>query len=473
MRAGHLELLDTERRLVAPIPAAALSQVALPGKGELDLQFLDDDGTAGEREDEVLVEMRLFVPAGHSLPGVDMASEGARAKARAKARRGGSAAAAEGGDEDGERGEGEVDKTPAPPPPPILPSSDADAEAGAGAGAEHFGGASAVLHGLLTDVAKGAAAGGGGGEAVAELPESVGQLVVPRGRYAIELYASFMRLVGRTYEFKVAYRSVARMFFLEKPYAVGDAPSRYSFVIGLTDPVRQGNQRHPYLVLSLDALPGDGEFTVPLRLSAEDVAEGRFGGLGAGGRTSLTGELPKTVAMLFKHVTGKPVYKAGAFRSAAGQKCVRCAVKSNDGLLYVLDKSLLFLHKPTTWVPYADVEWAEMKRGGDGGGVAAGRTFDLVLHVRASAGEPSRELTFQSIDAAERSGLRLWLGGEGRGVRVTEQEVRSAAAIARGERGGMEGGREGGGCFNPALPRVLVSPPACLLASPRRGGRRR
>lgn len=105
VRAGHLELLDTERRLVAPIPAAALSQVALPGKGELDLQFLDDDGTAGEREDEVLVEMRLYVPAGHSLPGVDMASEGARAKARAKARRGGSAAAAEGGEDDGECGE--------------------------------------------------------------------------------------------------------------------------------------------------------------------------------------------------------------------------------------------------------------------------------------------------------------------------------------------------------------------------------
>lgn len=268
---------------------------------------------------------------------------------------------------------------------------------------------------------------------MAELPESVGQLVVPRGRYGIEFYPTFMRFVGRTYEFKVAYRSVARMFYLEKPYAVGDAPTRFSFVIGLTDPVRQGNQRHPYLVLSLDSLPGDGEFSVPLSLTAEDVAEGRYSGLGAGGRTTLSGDLPKTVAMLFKHITGKAVYKAGLFRSRAGQRCVRCAVKSNDGLLYPLDKSLVFLHKPTLWVPYADVERAEIKRGGgaDGGGVAAGRTFDLVLHVRATAAEAAREITFQSIDAAERSTLRDWLASEGRGVRVTEQEARSAAAIAR------------------------------------------
>ena len=96
-------------------------------------------------------------------------------------------------------------------------AGEADADGGAG-GPEYYGGAAAVLHGLLADISK--AAGSGGGEAIAELPEEVGQLVVPRGRYAIEFYPSFMWLVGRTYEFKVAYRSVARMFFLEKVWAV-------------------------------------------------------------------------------------------------------------------------------------------------------------------------------------------------------------------------------------------------------------
>jgi hypothetical protein len=88
VRYGQLELIDSDSRMVAPIPVSSLSQVALPGKGEVDLQFLDDeDAGLGEREDEVLVEMRLFVPDAHQLAGVeDMAAEVAKAKARAKAR---------------------------------------------------------------------------------------------------------------------------------------------------------------------------------------------------------------------------------------------------------------------------------------------------------------------------------------------------------------------------------------------------
>ena len=96
-----------------------------------------------------------------------------KAKARAakhKARGGGKGGA--GGDEEGEEGE-----------------ADGEAE---GAGGE---GAVSVLHSLLTDAA---GIAGVSGEAIAELGEDVGQFLVPRGRYAIELYPTFMRLIGKT-----------------------------------------------------------------------------------------------------------------------------------------------------------------------------------------------------------------------------------------------------------------------------------
>ena len=41
------------------------------------------------------------------------------------------------------------------------------------------------------------------GDVVAELGEDVGQFLVPRGRYGLEFYPTFVRLVGKTYEFKV------------------------------------------------------------------------------------------------------------------------------------------------------------------------------------------------------------------------------------------------------------------------------
>lgn len=43
INGAQLELLDDAGKLVAPIPLKAVSQAALPGKGEVEVQFFDDD----------------------------------------------------------------------------------------------------------------------------------------------------------------------------------------------------------------------------------------------------------------------------------------------------------------------------------------------------------------------------------------------------------------------------------------------
>jgi hypothetical protein len=43
LNGGQLELLDDGGKLVAPIPLTAVAQAALPGKNELEVQFMDDD----------------------------------------------------------------------------------------------------------------------------------------------------------------------------------------------------------------------------------------------------------------------------------------------------------------------------------------------------------------------------------------------------------------------------------------------
>ena len=42
-------------------------------------------------------------------------------------------------------------------------------------------------------------------------------------------------------------------------------------------------------------------------------------------------------------------------------QCVRASLKSNDGLLYPLDRSLLFIHKPTTYLRYTDISSVELQ----------------------------------------------------------------------------------------------------------------
>lgn len=257
--------------------------------------------------------------------------------------------------------------------------------------------------------------------------------------------------VPHSYEFKVSYKSIARMFYLEKPTTVaGERSSRFFFVISLDDPIRHGAQRHPHLVMQLDR--GSDDLVVPLRLSQEDIDAGRYEGLGKDGASELRGETPKLVAMLLKHVTGKPVFRPGAFMSSSDAKCVRASLKSSEGLLYPLDKSFLFIHKPTTYVRYAEVESVELQRsGGDTGGAlaSAARTFDLAVNCKALGSEPARTYLFSSVEKSEKDRLKTFLESRGECF-ATAGAAAAAARVAEA----YCGRRLGNG--SPCLPVVVA-----------------
>ncbi len=50
------------------------------------------------------------------------------------------------------------------------------------------------------------------------------------------------------------------------------------------------------------------------------------------------------------------------FISAREAHCIRCSIKANDGLLYPLAKSFIFINKPTVIIKFEDIDYAEFKR---------------------------------------------------------------------------------------------------------------
>lgn len=167
--------------------------------------------------------------------------------------------------------------------------------------------------------------------------------------------------------------------------------------------------------------------TVPLNIPDEDVRAGRYEGLGKDSQTS-EGELPRVLASLLKHISGKPIFKPGNFGGAAGPatKAVRCSCKSNDGLLYPLEKSMLFVHKPTLWLRYADISSLEFRRSGVGRG-----TWEMAVNVKSGvATGVAGELLFQSLDKGEWEPLRSYLTE--RGVTITESAFGGGALPTRG-----------------------------------------
>lgn len=131
------------------------------------------------------------------------------------------------------------------------------------------------------------------GQSIVELDEQVGTFLTPRGRYAIELYTTFLRMHGKTYDYKIMYSNINRCFLLERPDGISCA-----FVISLEDPIRQGKQSYPHLVLQLKKEESD----ISVQLSPEKL-EAYKGNLAE----HMTGQLPQLVATIFKYLLEKKV----------------------------------------------------------------------------------------------------------------------------------------------------------------------
>lgn len=207
-------------------------------------------------------------------------------------------------------------------------------------------------------------------------------VLTPRGRYDIDLFPQFLRLRGKTYDYKILYSSITQLFLLPKPDDI-----HVLFVIALEPPIRQGQTRYPYLVLQF---PREEEMDAELNLDEETI------------QTKYEGKLKKRyeeptfriVTNLFRVLSQQKVNVPTGFTSSTGQESVRCNVKANDGTLYPLNKSLIWVSKQTILVPYSDIHQLVFSR--VGGAVASAKTFDLRVATRHGG-----DHTFQSISREE------------------------------------------------------------------------
>ena len=377
---GFLHLLDDEGALIAPVPLSAVGMVPRPNKNEIEIQCIEDDTV--EKEDEVLIEMKLFVPPKANI-GVSASSSSSAEAA--------DVSMDEDGDEDEEGGGSR--------------SSSKDA--------------ANQLHKLISEVADVKSASG---ESLVEFPEALCQFLVPRGRFKIELFPTFLRLVGSSATFTVNYKSVTRIVYLPVPTSTNEsweAAKKFAIVLSLDDPIRQGLQRHAHLVMNLNT----SEFEVELRIPDEDIAAGKYEGLGKDGKKMLKGELPKIIASAFKRIIGKPVFKPDSFESTKKQRGVRCNHKSQEGHLFPLEKSMIWIHKPTVFIRYSEIIVVDVQRFS---GATSTRTWDMLVKCRAAGSERAADYLFQSIDNSEKEPIIRFL--KSKEVNVKEDKPRHSVA---------------------------------------------
>ncbi|KAF2673378.1 SSrecog-domain-containing protein [Microthyrium microscopicum] len=234
--------------------------------------------------------------------------------------------------------------------------------------------------------------------------------LTPRGRFDIDLYESSFRLRGKTYSYRIQYDAIKKFFVLPKPDDVHQL-----ICMGLDPPVRQGQTRYPFLVMQFK---NDEEVTLDLNMTDDKLKEQYNNRL----QSHYEGPQHQVIANVFKGLSGKKITgQSKHFSSRHSQAGVKCSIKANEGFLYPLDRSLLFVPKPATYISFDNVQGVTLSR--VGGALTASRTFDLTVSMKNSM----PDYQFSSINREEQTMLEEFF--KAKGIKVINEMADETSAM--------------------------------------------
>jgi structure-specific recognition protein 1 len=116
------------------------------------------------------------------------------------------------------------------------------------------------------------------------------------------MFPDFLRLRGKTYDYKILYSSIVKLFLLPK---VDDI--HVQFVVNLEPPIRQGQTRYPYLIMQFTK---EEEMDAEIQMDEEELKQKYDGKL------DKKYEAPayEVVSTIFKVFSGKKVTSPGSFQ---------------------------------------------------------------------------------------------------------------------------------------------------------------
>jgi len=204
------------------------------------------------------------------------------------------------------------------------------------------------------------------GESICTLAEV--QCLTPRGRYDLKLYPTFLQLHGKTFDYKIPYQTILRLFLL--PHKDG---RQMYFVVSLDPPIKQGQTRYHFLILLFQK---EDEMSLELTLEEEEIKTKYEDKL----QKEMAGLEYEVVSKVFKAITGRKITVPGNFTSHHGAQAVTCSYKASTGLLYPLERGFVFVHKPPLHIRFDEVAHVNFARSS-----GSNRSFDFEVDTKVGA----------------------------------------------------------------------------------------
>lgn len=225
--------------------------------------------------------------------------------------------------------------------------------------------------------------------------------LTPRGRYDLDFYQDFLRLRGKTYDYKLQYNQIQRIFSLPKMDGIHNL-----MILQVDPPLRQGQTKYNFLTLQFDS---QEEIEVELNIDDDEYERLYKDKL----NKSYSANTHLVLANILRGFTERRVVLPGTYLSNDSLIAISCSLKANEGQIYPLEKCLLFVTKPTLLIPYSEIQSITFSRVGQG---SAQRTFDMEVSTRNGG----LTHTFGNIDRSEQPLLESYF--KSKNLKVTNDE---------------------------------------------------
>ncbi|PRD22129.1 UNVERIFIED_CONTAM: ssrp1 [Trichonephila clavipes] len=205
------------------------------------------------------------------------------------------------------------------------------------------------------------------------------QCLTPRGRYDIKVFPTFIQLHGKTFDYKIPLTTILRLFLL--PHKDN---RQMFFVLSLDPPIKQGQTRYQFLILLFSK---EEEITVDLSLSEEDIKEKYEDRL----QKEMSGPTFEVISRVMKAIVQRKITVPGSFKGHSGTQAITCSYRAGNGLLYPLERGLIYVHKPPVHIRFDEIACVNFARSG-----GSTRSFDFEIEIKTGMVH-----TFSSIEKEE------------------------------------------------------------------------
>ena len=235
------------------------------------------------------------------------------------------------------------------------------------------------------------------------------QMITPRGKFDLYFTKNYLKIHGPSFNYQILNKNITKIFLLPKI-----DKHNHIFVLQLKAYVTQGNTQYPYIIFQI---PSDEDSSITLNFgdSPQSELKNKFENLDE--NNVLEGKSMDILAQLFNALIGVGVIIPSQNFTFNTGPYIKCSYKVNEGVMYPLEKSILFVHKPVLYILHKDIVKINFARLQESAGQQ--RTFDIIVKTYKNS------YKFSGVDKNEMMSLKSYFEGKKIKINIVDENYNS------------------------------------------------